>query len=207
MAFFFLGDCPAPLSCKIHCFPQLINLKRKLLVISNFQVFHFLFSVLCGSCLSLPSIVSALDFSRDAFSLSSLQCPSGLAGEVALLRISVVKHLVPGTHTMLFKDWEDGVLQQNSIFGTWGKGWQICVLFFLFCWSGVMSVGLNLLRVHSRCCHFTRRLVTAGPSFLTSPQIHLRGGKKKAPETIRPFQEVSSFQLTGRKICHCRNGD
>lgn len=145
--------------------------------VSNFQRFHLIFSVLCGSCVSLSPIVSALDISRDAFSLSSLQCPSGLVGEVALFRIFVVKHLVSSTHTMLFKDWEDGVLQQNTIFGTWGKGWQICALSFLFCWSGVMSVGLNQLRIHCRCSHFTSRLVTAGPSFLTSPQIHLRGKK------------------------------
>lgn len=171
-------------------------------IYSNFQRFHFLFSVLCGSCMPLCSTVSALGLSRDAFSLSSLQCPSGLAGKVALFRISVVKHLVPGTHTMLFKDWEDGVLQQNSIFGTRDKGWQICALFFLFCWSGVMSVGLNLLRIHSRCSHITSRLVTAGPSLLTSPQIYLR--KKKALKIIIPFQEVSSFQH--RKLCHCRRG-
>lgn len=86
VTFFLLGDCAAPLSCKTHCFPWLINLKRKLLVISNFQRSYFLFSVLCGSCLSLSSIVSTSDLSRGAFSLSSLLCPSALAGEVALFR-------------------------------------------------------------------------------------------------------------------------
>lgn len=155
---------------------------------------------------SLSPVVSALDPSRDVISLSSLQFPSGLAREVALFRISVVKHLVPGTHTMLFKDWEDVVPQQSSIFGTWGKGWQICALFFLFCWSGVLSVESHLLRIHCRFSDFISRLMIAGPSFLTSPQIHLRG-KKKAPQIIGPFQEASSFQLPGRNLCHCRRGD
>lgn len=82
VAFFLAGDCPAPLSCKIHCFPKLINLKRKLLVISNFQKSHFLLSVLCGSCLSLSSIISALDLSREVFFLTSVSLRLGRGGGI-----------------------------------------------------------------------------------------------------------------------------
>lgn len=94
----------------------------------------------------------------------------------------------PPQWSKLFKDGgEDYVLQQNSIFGRQdetkdGKS----VLFFLFCLSGAMLVGLNLLIIACRCSHFSCRLVTARTSFQGFPQIHLR--QKKKPQNYQILQ-------------------